>query len=215
MSDTATPASKIPWSGEILAVQPRIRLQRSFDQRNHAYLGYLLRIRGRVDDHQREFTIGIGKSAQAKFHFHVGDTAEGMAVPVADARMDPVDYYKVSALRLLARNTQDQPTPPPWLGEPPELEVYRARGHRRLDAQTYQDQCWRCLWGCRMAVEMTLDQWNQAEKDFRVETFCYGPKSCSLYHAGPTRKVPGRRGMEWEEEDWVDEEAVRHRAQDE
>ncbi len=32
-----------------------------------------------------------------------------------------------------------------------------------------------------------------------------------LYKAGPTRKVPGRQGMSWEEEDWVDEGAVRHR----
>jgi len=32
---------------------------------------------------------------------------------------------------------------------------------------------------------------------------------------GPTRKVPGRQGMTWEEEDWVDEEAVSHRVMDE
>ena len=36
--------------------------------------------------------------------------------------------------------------------------------------------------------------------------YSYGPKSCSLYRAGPTRKVPGRKGMSWEEEDWVDED---------
>jgi len=42
----------------------------------------------------------------------------------------------------------------------------------------------------------------------RFETFCYGPKSCALYRAGPTRKVPGRKGMSWEEEDWVDEEEL-------
>src|SRR5262249_34733644 len=29
---------------EVTAVQPRIRLTRSFDQRSHSYLGYLLRI---------------------------------------------------------------------------------------------------------------------------------------------------------------------------
>jgi len=34
------------------------------------------------------------------------------------------------------------------------------------------------------------------------------------YKPGPTRKVPGRKGMSWEEEDWVDEEAVRHRGPD-
>ena len=42
-----------------------------------------------------------------------------------------------------------------------------------------------------------------------------GPKSCTLYKAGPTRKVPGHKGMVWEEEDWVDEEATAHRGEDE
>lgn len=44
----------------------------------------------------------------------------------------------------------------------------------------------------------------------RFETFCYEPKSCPAYRAGPTRKVPGRQGMQWEE-DWVDEEATANR----
>ena len=66
-----------------------------------------------------------------------------------------------------------------------------------------------------MAVEMIIDQWNPSEKQYRRETFCYGPKSCPLYKAGPTRKVPGRKGMSWEEEDWVDEDVTAHRAPDE
>ena len=40
-----------------------------------------------------------------------------------------------------------------------------------------------------------------AKKKYRFETFSYGPKSCPLYRAGATRKVPGRAGMSWEEED--------------
>jgi hypothetical protein len=39
---------KIAWSGAVTAVQPRIRLTRSFDERSHTYLGYLLRIDGTV-----------------------------------------------------------------------------------------------------------------------------------------------------------------------
>jgi hypothetical protein len=66
-----------------------------------------------------------------------------------------------------------------------------------------------------MAVEIIIDQWNPEKKKYRLETFCYGPKSCAFYKAGPTRKVPGRRGMTWEEEDWVDEDAVSHRGMDE
>jgi len=66
-----------------------------------------------------------------------------------------------------------------------------------------------------MSVEMIIDQWNPQYRRYRIETFCYGPKSCRFYKAGPTRKVPGRKGMTWEEEDWVDEEATAHRGPDE
>ena len=43
-----------------------------------------------------------------------------------------------------------------------------------------------------MPVEMIIDQWNPANKRYRFETWCYGPKSCALYKAGPVRTVPGR-----------------------
>jgi hypothetical protein len=36
------------WQGVSLSVQPRIRLTRSFDRRSHTYLGYSLKVRGRV-----------------------------------------------------------------------------------------------------------------------------------------------------------------------
>jgi hypothetical protein len=66
-----------------------------------------------------------------------------------------------------------------------------------------------------MAVEMIIDQWNPSQRKYRQETFCYGPKSCKLYRSGPLRKVPGRKGMSWTEEDWVDQEATSHRSEDE
>jgi len=66
-----------------------------------------------------------------------------------------------------------------------------------------------------MAVEMIIDHWNPQHKRYRFETFCYGPKSCSYYKSGSTRKIPGRKGMVWEEKDWVDEEETSHRAEDE
>ena len=62
-----------------------------------------------------------------------------------------------------------------------------------------------------MPVEMIIDQWNPNVKKYRYETFCYGPKSCIIYKAGPNRKVPGRKGMTYIEEDWVDEEETSHR----
>jgi hypothetical protein len=71
------------------------------------------------------------------------------------------------------------------------------------------------MWGCNMAVEMIIDQWNPSQRSYRPETFCYGPRSCPVYRSGPERKVPGRRGMTYREEEWVDEEATSHRGPDE
>ena len=65
-----------------------------------------------------------------------------------------------------------------------------------------------------MLVETIIDQWNPLRKQYRFETFCYGLKRCSFYRSGPTRKVPGRKGMSYKEEGWVDEDAVAHRGPD-
>ncbi|MTI86027.1 MAG: hypothetical protein FH756_19545 [Firmicutes bacterium] len=54
-------------------MQPRIRLIRSFDERSHNYLGYSLFIRGVIDDIERDFSVGIGKAAQQKQQFCVGN----------------------------------------------------------------------------------------------------------------------------------------------
>ena len=128
--------------------------------------------------------------------------------------MESVEFYKASKFKMLADEPPTGVKPPPWLGVPPALDAYRERGHRRLAARTYDTQCVSCMWGCRMAVEMIIDHWNPSQKRYRYEAFCYGPKSCVLYRAGPTRKVPGRKGMTWEEEDWIDEEATSHRDPD-
>jgi len=208
-------AEKIAWRGALVAIQPRIRLTRSFDERSHSYLGYALRFEGTISEEQRVFTVGIGKAAQAKHQFRVGDLVLGKAVPVADARMESVELYKASGLKVAERAADIFPLPPPWLGVCPELPVYRKRGHRRLDARTYDAKCLACIWGCRMPVEMIIDPWKPSQRRYRFETFCYGPKSCMLYRAGPTRKVPGRKEMIWEEEDWVDEDATAHRSDDE
>ena len=66
-----------------------------------------------------------------------------------------------------------------------------------------------------MAVEMIIDQWNPSLRRYRTETFCYGPRSCPLYQPGPARKVPGRHGMSYTEEDWIDDKATSHRGPDE
>ena len=204
---------KTKWSGTLIAVQPRIRLTRSFDQRSHTYQGYVVRMHGTIGSEQREVLVAIGESAHAEHQFRAGDRVSGEGVPVADPRTEIGELYKVSKLTVLERGVATSGGPP-WLGVPPPLPVYRERGHRRLDARTYDRKCTPCIWGCRMAVEMIIDQWNPSQKRYREETFCYGPLSCRWYKAGPARKVPGRKGMSWVEEDWVDEDAVRHRAPD-
>lgn len=205
---------KLPWSGQVISVQPRIRITRSFDERAHSYLGYCLVVDGTIGDDSRQFSVGIGKAAQQKHQFRVGDQVSGEAVPVADPRREPVEFYRVSKLRVSQHSDVEGWNPPPWHGALPDLETYRSRGHRRLAARTYQSKCKSCIWGCRMAVEMIIDPWDPKMR-YRFETFCYGPKSCQYYKAGPRRIVPGRKGMRWEEPDWVDEQDTAHRSQDE
>jgi hypothetical protein len=205
---------KVSWRGTVTSVQPRIRLTRSFDERSHTYQGYVLHVHGTLGDQERDFIVAVGESAHAKHAFRTGDAVSGEGEPVADPRLETADIYKASALKVLARSDAMPPPGPPWLGVCPELPVYRQRGHRRLDARTYETKCAECMWGCRMAVEMIVDHWNPSVRRYRTETFCYGPLSCPAYRAGPTRKVPGRKGMSWTEEDWVDADAVSHRGPD-
>jgi hypothetical protein len=175
----------------------------------------VLRVEGVAGGLPREFDIAVGKSAQSKFGFRAGDVVSGISEPVSDPRLETAEYFKTSALKVLERAVDRGESPPPWLGVAPALEEYRARGHRRLAVQAYEARCRNCRWGCRMPVELIIDQWSPSDRRYRFETFCYGPKSCPSYQPGPTRKVPGRRGMSWEEEDWVDEDMTAHREPDE
>ena len=203
----------IDWHGLTVSVQPRIRLTRSFDERTHSYLGYSLVLEGVIGGERRQFSVGIGKVAQDKHAFRVGDEVSGRGIPVAYSRKEPVELYRASKLEVLQRADEDW-VPPPWHSAPPGLETYRWRGHRRLSARTYGSKCRSCIWGCRMPVEMIIDPWNP-RMQYRYETFCYGPKSCENYRAGPRRVVPGRKGMRFEEPGWVDEQETAHRDMDE
>ncbi len=204
---------KLFFQGTILSIQPRIRLNRSFDESSHSYLGYALKMTGSIAGEDRDFSLGIGKAAQKKHRFQAGDQISGTCVPVADERLEPVAFYKVSQLKKISSMSSGI-NPPPWEDVPPDLDTYRWRGHRRLATRTYDSKCSTCIWGCRMPVEMIIDQWNPSKKKYRRETFCYGPLSCTLYKAGPNRKVEGRNGMVYVEEDWVDEERTSHRERD-
>ena len=203
-------APKLTWQGKITSVQPRIRLLRSFDQRHHIYLGYVLGIDGDIGGEQRQFTVAIGKAAQAKHQFQVGMEASGDAAPVADDRKETAELYKASKLASKPKNRPSGHVPPPWIDVPPPLEVYRQRGHRRLSARTFTSSCSVCIWGCRMPVEMIIDQWKPSNVRYRFETFCYGPKSSSLYRPAQCLVIPGRKGMSLTEENSIDGEFSMH-----
>lgn len=129
--------------------------------------------------------------------------------------MEPVEYYKVSKIKVISNGEQGSNSSP-WELVPPKLEIYRERGHRRLAARTYDNKCSSCIWGARMPVEIIVDNWKpRGRRKYRFETFCYGPLGCKLYKAGPNRRVEGRNGIVYIEEDWVDQMAVEHREEDE
>lgn len=213
---TAQPMSnpnKVTWSGLVVAVQPRIRLTRSWSERYHSYHGYVLRVQGSCAGEQGEFLVAMGKGAHEKYQFRMGMELSGQAVPVSDHRLEVAGLYKTSGLKIEKSAAEASCAGPPFLGIPPDLAIYRERGHRRLDSRTYDSRCTSCIWGCRMPVDIIVDQWNPSH-EYRFETFCYGPISCPLYRAGARRRVPGRKGMILEEDDWIDHDAASHRGPD-
>jgi hypothetical protein len=136
----------------------------------------------------------------------------GQGDPTPNPDLEQAEVYKVSKLKVTSRGSPPTGPTPPWLGPAPAIEVYRARGHRRLDARTYDTPtCSTCIWGCRMPVTIIIDKWNPSQVQLRKETWCYGPIVCPNYKAGPTRKVKGRKGEAYVEADWIDREEVAHR----
>jgi hypothetical protein len=113
LEETYLISHKLSWFGKIISVQPRIRLLRSFDQRSHSYLGYSIGIHGIINGEERDFSVGIGRSAQAKHKFKVGDEISGESLPVTDPKKEPVEFYKTSKLRLI-RSSQTVSTYHPW-----------------------------------------------------------------------------------------------------
>ena len=95
--------------------------------------------------------------------------------------------------------------PNPNGGLAPALNIYRAQGHLRLDAKTYEKYCRICPWGIVMATEMIIDHWNPDKKKWRYETHCYGPKDCEHYCPGRARVVQSRKP----EHKWIDDDFER------
>ena len=146
--------TKLTFKGTIISIQPRIRLTRSFDEASHTYLGYAITLEGEINNQHTTFSISIGKAAHAKHQFKVNDVISGECIPVPDPELELVDYYKISKLKLITQSTTIINSSSLWELLPPELEVYRERGHRRLAARTYDTKCSSCMWGARMPVEI-------------------------------------------------------------
>lgn len=103
---------KSTFTGKIISIQPRIRLTRSFDESSHTYLGYAIKLEGQLDGEETIFSIGIGKAVHAKHQFKVNDVISGECVPVPDPDMEPVDYYKVSKLKVISKGEQGSNSSP-------------------------------------------------------------------------------------------------------
>lgn len=197
-------STPLEFSGEIVAVKARIRLLRSYDQISHAYQGYTLVMKGEVGGARIEsFKVGVGPAAHAKNGFRRGDKLTGRAVPVAHPTTEWADYYKTSKLKIVERGPESEVRPAdPEGGIAPPIEVYRANGHRRLDARTCSTVCVACPFGLTMPTEITIDQWNPQTVKWRYETHCYGPKDCPRYKPGAPREVQGRKpDMVWIDDD--------------
>ena len=110
--------TKIKVEGRIVSIQPRIRLLRSFDQRQHNYPGYALLVESAAD--RKQVWIGVGPAAQAKFGFCAGGNFSAEVEPVANSDLEPVDYYKAAKIRYTPGNSQPG-SPPPWFSVPPDL----------------------------------------------------------------------------------------------
>ena len=204
MARSSSSTEEITWTGCVVGVQPRIRLLRSFDERQHSSQGYVLRISGMCGPETGEFLIVVGQGEHEKHRFRAGMQLSGQSVPGDDPRLEAAGFYKTSGFKVEKDAEGEPPIGPQFLGVLPELPTYRARGHRRLDARTYEAKCVACIWGCQMPVEIVVDHWNPSLRRCRYEMLCYGPKSCAIYRAAPTRKVPGRKGMSYTGEDCVD-----------
>jgi hypothetical protein len=115
---------KISFRGIIKSIQPRIRLTRSFDEASHTYLGYSIMLDGELGNQQTRFSIGISEAANAKQQLQVNDTISGECLPVLESVKEPVDYYKVSKLKVISRGEKGSASAP-WAMAPPGLEIYK------------------------------------------------------------------------------------------
>ena len=205
---------KISFRGIIRSVQPRSNVWRyRLDNRTHSLTGFNLFLRGTADGEERDFTVAISGKQQDAHHFHIGDEISGTAWTKMYPQLEYADYYRAGALKKISEaDVIDEDSREPWLGETPGLKEYDWRGCRMLDKRCWSGKCFRCKWAAMANVAIEYN-WGKSQKH-RFESFCYGPKSCSLYKMGKARAVPYiGEGSDYDT-GWMDEICTENRGDD-
>lgn len=204
---------KIEWEGIIISIQPRTTVWRyKLDNRTHYHLGYNLFLDGEVKGRKTRFSVAISEKQQKKIIFRIGDKAKGTAWTKMYEMSDYADYYRAGALKIISRLEPIENTPPPFIKEPPDMDVYERRGARMLSVKNYKGKCFQCIWATMSAVEIEYN-WGVSKK-YRFESFCYGPKSCKLYKMGKPRAVPYKDCGSFYDEGWLDNICTENRNED-
>jgi hypothetical protein len=167
----------IEWSGQIISMQPRLRV--AGESPSHlTVLGYSLLVGGDPSNPSEAFWLGISRQRQAHWRLEPGYWAAGTASSVPDSRLEPVPYLIQQVLKVV----HSKPThtePPPWKDRPPSLQIYQSRHingeSRPLDEQLFGGPCGQCMWGARAAL-IAANRTQSAEHSI----LCFGPPSCPI-----------------------------------
>jgi len=125
MAGSRASAEKVAWSGRIMAIQPRIRLMRSFDERSRSCLGYVLCIDGTCGGEAGEFLIAVGEAAHEKHRLQTGIELSGYSLLVEDPRKETAALYKTSGLKVVRNAEGETHAGPPFLGVPRRIGLTR------------------------------------------------------------------------------------------
>lgn len=206
---------KIAYQGIILSVQPRSNVWRyRLDNRTHSLTGYNIFLTGTADGEERKFVVAISERQQMKLRCHIGDEISGTGWTKKYPDLEYADYYRAGALKKIKEGpVQDIESREPWTGEVPELAVYDWRGCRMLDKSCWSKKCHACKWAAMANVAIEYN-WGVSQR-FRFESYCYGPKSCSLYRMGRPRAVPDKQLGTVYDEGWLDDICTMNRDEDE
>jgi hypothetical protein len=209
-------SDKIEWRGVMLSIQPRTRVWRYVtDNRTHYHLGYNIFLDGSADDTVRQFVVAISEKQQQTGGFRIGDEIHGTAWKKQYPEREFADYYRAGSLkRISGEKNITEPSPPPWITAPPDMETYESRGARMLSQSQWKSKCFQCVWANMANVEIAWDI-NRKINKYRFESFCYGPKSCKLYKMGRPRAVPYRDRGSAPDDGYLDELCTEGRDWDE